>query len=194
GTIAYDRSGYNNNGTLINGPTWQTETNCKVGKCLSFDGVDDYVNTNNNQNLKKYTIMVWIMSFNAPTSTPGSGPINRENNYQINWNHDSLSFRGAAALRVNGFWYAATFGTLLGNEFYYLAASYDGENLKSYKNGVLIFDNSSPSGDPDNEGAFLKFGRHALANQYANGIFDEIRIYNRALSNSEIRAIYEATK
>jgi prepilin-type N-terminal cleavage/methylation domain-containing protein len=47
GTIAYDSSGNNNNGTLCNGsscnvqgPTWTTG---KVGSALSFDGVDDYV-------------------------------------------------------------------------------------------------------------------------------------------------------
>jgi prepilin-type N-terminal cleavage/methylation domain-containing protein len=34
GTTAYDYSGYNNHGTLINGPTWQSGSNCKVGGCL----------------------------------------------------------------------------------------------------------------------------------------------------------------
>lgn len=41
GNIAYDSSGFGNNGTLMNNPTWVT--NCVHGKCLSFDGVDDYV-------------------------------------------------------------------------------------------------------------------------------------------------------
>jgi hypothetical protein len=39
GTTIYDLSGYNNNGTLINGPTFSTDG----GGALVFDGVDDYV-------------------------------------------------------------------------------------------------------------------------------------------------------
>ena len=60
GTIAYDRSGNNNNGTLINGPTW---TQGKVGGALSFDGVDDYVVVPHNSTLNitsSITIMAWI--------------------------------------------------------------------------------------------------------------------------------------
>jgi len=40
GTIAYDSSGNENNGTLVNGPTW---TQGKVGGALSLDGVNDRV-------------------------------------------------------------------------------------------------------------------------------------------------------
>ncbi len=52
GTIAYDRSGKGNNGTLFNGPTWQTGSNCIKGGCLSFDGVDDYVEVLDSMSLK----------------------------------------------------------------------------------------------------------------------------------------------
>ena len=38
GTIWYDKSGNNNNGTLTNGPTFS-------GGSIVFDGVDDYVDT-----------------------------------------------------------------------------------------------------------------------------------------------------
>jgi hypothetical protein len=39
GTTVYDLSGYGNNGTLTNGPTFSTDS----GGALVFDGVDDYV-------------------------------------------------------------------------------------------------------------------------------------------------------
>ena len=42
GTTAYDASG-SNDGTVSGGATWQNEENCKSGKCLYFDGIDDYV-------------------------------------------------------------------------------------------------------------------------------------------------------
>jgi prepilin-type N-terminal cleavage/methylation domain len=44
GTVTYDESGNGNNGTLINGPTWQSTSSCKVGYCLGFNGSSTYVN------------------------------------------------------------------------------------------------------------------------------------------------------
>ena len=58
GNIAYDASGNGNHGTLINGPKW---TQGKIGQALSFDGVDDYVDTPLLQNsVTEYTIEAWI--------------------------------------------------------------------------------------------------------------------------------------
>ena len=50
GTTAYDSQG-TNNGTLVNGPTWQSSSNCVSGSCLSFDGSNDYVACGNDGNL-----------------------------------------------------------------------------------------------------------------------------------------------
>ena len=72
GTIAYDLSGYGNNGTLYSStticsnpptsgcPTW---TDGKVGKALSFDGVDDNLIIPHSTTLNvtsTITIMAWI--------------------------------------------------------------------------------------------------------------------------------------
>ena len=43
GTTTADRSGNGNTGTLNYGAAWEPSAQCKVGGCLSFDGVDDYV-------------------------------------------------------------------------------------------------------------------------------------------------------
>jgi prepilin-type N-terminal cleavage/methylation domain-containing protein len=49
GTSTRDLSGHNNDGTLYNGPTW---VEGKLGKALSFDGVDDYVDCGNGESLR----------------------------------------------------------------------------------------------------------------------------------------------
>ena len=185
-TIAADSSGQGVDGTLINGPTWATG---KFGGALSFDGVDDYVETGYTTDLPKWTVSVWVRSPAAPSAVAASGPVHREKNLQITWDHPNPTFRGVAGLRAGGAWYAASFGILEANTWYHLAATYDGENLKAYKDGVLITNNTSPSGDPDPEIESLKFGRHAGAAQHFNGTTDEIRIYNRALSDAEIASI-----
>ncbi|BFT95069.1 MAG: hypothetical protein MNSN_02490 [Minisyncoccus archaeiphilus] len=43
GTTTRDGSTFEHNGALTNGPVWKEENDCISGKCLYFDGVDDYI-------------------------------------------------------------------------------------------------------------------------------------------------------
>ena len=46
GATAKDSSGMLNNGSLVNGPTWEAEANCISGGCLNFTGAStQYVNS-----------------------------------------------------------------------------------------------------------------------------------------------------
>jgi hypothetical protein len=72
GTVAYDRSGQGNDGTLTNDPTRAIG---KIGQALSFDGADDYVTITNPglpTNLdftsgNKITLSAWIYPTNLPS-------------------------------------------------------------------------------------------------------------------------------
>jgi len=193
GKSAGDSSGNNHTGTLIGNPQWRPSGG-KVGGALEFDGVGDYVETGYADDLSTWTVVVWVKGSAAPSSEWPVGPVHREKNYQINWNHGTDAFRGAAGLQVGGEWYAASFGDLQGNTWYHLAATYDGDNLKAYRDGVLITNNSDPSGIPDAESGTLKFGRHLLTENYFSGTIDDVRIYNYALGEGEIAALYSESK
>lgn len=186
GTVAYDGSGHGMNGTLLNGAAWTTGVS---GSGVTFDGTDDSVATTFAQNLPVWTVAVWVRSPAAPTSGVTSGPVQREANFQFNWNHDDPKFRGAAALRVAGTWQAASFGPLAANTWYHLAATYDGETLRTYRDGVLITSNTRPSGPPDAESSSLRFGRHSTRDRYFAGSIDDVRIYDRALDATEVAAL-----
>ena len=69
-------------------------------------------------------------------------------------------------------------------------------SIKLYKDGVIIANSSTAiSGIAYQTGDLLKIGRRSAENQsYFAGLIDDVRIYNRALSDAEIKAIYEATK
>src|SRR5574343_311722 len=70
GTTAIDSSGYNNTGTLTNGPLWKTESDCKRGGCLYFDGVNDYVDAGTNSSIlpNSWTVLAWIKINNIKSS------------------------------------------------------------------------------------------------------------------------------
>jgi fibronectin type 3 domain-containing protein len=186
GLTAFDSSGNGMNGSLVNGPTWTTG---RVGGALSFDGVNDHVTTNLTENLTNWTVAAWVWSPAAPTSAPASGPVNRDQNLQINWNHEYPNFQGTVALSVGGQWYSASFGALAANTWYHLVGTYDGDTLRAYVNGVLMTANTAPSGNPSFESLPLEIGAHAGAPQYFNGVVDDVRIYRRALSAAEIAAL-----
>jgi hypothetical protein len=186
-----DSSGNENHGTIFGEPNLVTG---KVGGALQFDGFDDSVRTDYATDLPTWTVALWVKSPAAPSSGPPNGLVHRQKNLQINWNHTSEDFQGAAGLSVANQWYAAGFGQLQAETWYHLAATYDGENLKAYTNGVLITDNPDPSGPPDKETATLKFARHANYGDHFKGTIDDVCLYSYDLSADEVAAIYSETE
>jgi len=194
GNTAADFSGAGHTSKLVGGPRWRPSGG-KVNGALEFDGKDDYVDTGYNADLSAWTIAVLVKSPAAPSSEGApSGPVHREKNYNISWNHPTDIFREAVGVCVDGVWYSAGFGDLHADTWYFLTATYDGENLKAYRDGVLITDNADPSGPPVAESESLKFGRHAMTEDYFRGTIDDVRIYNYALSEEQIKALYDDTR
>ncbi|MHC4084697.1 MAG: LamG domain-containing protein [Planctomycetota bacterium] len=185
---ADDSSGNGNHGTINGDPNHVIG---RIGGALQFDGINDYIKTDYATDLPTWTVALWVNCPAAPSSAAAAGPIHRENNFQINWDHSYEDFRGAAGLRVADEWYAAGFSELQANQWYHLAATYDGENLKAYKNGVLITDNPDPSGPPDKESATLKFAKHAKYGDHFEGTIDDVRIYSYDLNAVEVATLYE---
>ena len=190
GTVAADSSSFQANARLINGPLWTAGV---FGGGLSFNGIDQYVDTGFTTYLDTWTVACWVKSPGAPNSNKASGPVNYDKNFQLNWNHPSVLFRGAAAVYIAGAYYPASFGSLLPNTWYHLAATYDGTALNAYRNGVLVSSVATPRGYlPTPESNTLKLGRHAAAGQYFAGTLDDVKIYGRALSSIEVSQLSQS--
>jgi len=189
GTKAADSSGNGHNGTVHGTPQWQPAGG-KVGGALQLDGTDTYVDTGYQDDLATWTVAVWVKSPAAPSSANTSGPVHRENNYQINWNHGLDEFRGAAGVSIGGKWYGASFGALQPDTWYHLAATLDGKSLKAYKNGVLVTTNSDAAGVPNEEPQTLKLGKHAREKDCFAGTIDDVRVYNYGLTEGQVQQLY----
>ncbi len=69
----------------------------------------------------------------------------------------------------------------------HVALTFDGAKMRLYLNGELVDTNSTPpeGGNMPSTGP-LEIGCSDLFNEYFNGLIDEVRVYNRALSGGEI--------
>ena len=72
-----------------------------------------------------------------------------------------------------------------------MAATWDGIETKLYVNGVLDGTDSVDWTGSANTKA-LKIGQRGLNDDFFDGLIDEVEIYGRALSVSEIQTIFDA--
>jgi hypothetical protein len=196
----------NNNGTLMNGATFATGM---VGQAFNLDGVDDFIEVPNQPSLNP-TNQITVEAWYKPTSFVGNGnnPIvdkgyvsHSSPYYQYHlgvtgdlYPHDAGTFSfyvsagggGAQAITSNHFWTP-------GN-WYHIVGTYDGAHVNLYVNGVLI-DSVAASG------LMVDYGRNLRIGAFSNlggsssvlpGLVDEVSIYDRALTVTEIQAIHNA--
>src|SRR5262249_21949187 len=69
----------------------------------------------------------------------------------------------------------------------HLAATYDGSLLKLYINGNLV-SSLGITGLLDTSNGVLRIGGNSIWGEYFNGLIDDVRIYNRALNQAEVRS------
>ena len=73
------------------------------------------------------------------------------------------------------------------NTWTHLATTYDGANQRLYINGVLVA-TKAQTGAIAAANQPLRIGGNNVSGEFFQGLIDEVRIYNRALSAAEITA------
>jgi hypothetical protein len=192
GTTAYDRSGQGNNGTLVNGPSVYPG---KVGQALSFDGTSASVNLGQPAVLQTLnapmTISSWVRFPTAPVS---------EHNYTIigrgyDWQIEIRSTQRVTLRRWSSYSDVLGISALSATSWHHVVVTVStsgSDNVLIYVNGQL--DKTGTMTTPFNTSASnTRISGYIQADiDYFNGLIDEVRIYNRALSQSEVTALYNA--
>jgi hypothetical protein len=201
-----DYSTYGNNGTNY-GTTWTSEG--KLGGAADFDGENGYVDLGDLtvlKNVSQFSISLWVnqnqLTGNNPTlfskyyndtesiqlATFGVPPYDQifllvgseDNNLYGMIDNDIFSA---------GDWYHVV-GVVD------LSQSSDEDRLKIYIDGIqreLSFSGTAPT-LTSAESSNAELGRYAQMSYFLiNGSIDDVQIYSRALSESEVLAIYNAT-
>jgi chitodextrinase len=204
GTTASDSSGNNNTGTLVNGPVWTTG---KIGGALSFDGVDDYVDagTSNTFDLSAspFSVSIWTKVHTFSTSGAANRIVIKRTNSNTAWQlnadgpNDNASYPNTFSFVVqNNGTAVAVVGNgsnLLIDTWYHVVGVSNGSGtLAIYVNGVLL--PTATNANSYNIGTLnnLYIGARTDGGTHFNGLIDDVRIYNRALSAGEVQALYNA--
>ena len=190
GTTSTDSSGSGNTAVLTNGPTWSTNTHNGSGYSISFDGVNDYVNTglNNLPTIQgSKTISLWYRVASNPASTQ---------------NLVALESGGSSALQV-GFisstniaawkWGGTTLATVadpVAATWHNIIYTYDGLTSSIYVDGTLA--NSSNTSVQTGAVTSLNLGRYT-GGQYFSGLMDDVNVYNTNITAGGVNKLYSGT-
>ena len=180
GTAWNDLSRSGNNGTLTNGPTFNTNN----GGSIVFDGVDDYATGSLNQNPTQFTINVWTNLIT--NNTVGAGVVSTNGTGQTGNSFIFIQMGGSKQFQFNNA-VSSTIPTL--NTWYMVTGVQTATQQSIYVNNTLA-NTATASGS---------LGTNYVVSRrwdglYLNSRIGSVQIYNRVLSTTEITQNYNALK
>lgn len=189
GSTASDISGYNSNGTIYGTPVRATGY---YGSCVQLDGIDDYVKVGNATNLNIYRTDLTVEARVKPSS---SGVVVAKGGQSYGY---ALYVESVAKFVVTNAntRYVATGTTPITDTWTHLVGVLRYPNAEIYFNGVrqgiiaANYINSEPSED-------MQFGLDSSTHvgdytaDTLAGLIDEVRVYSKALSETEIYNAYQ---
>ena len=193
GSTAYDSSPEGNNGTIY-GASW---VRGKFGYALKFDGTDDYVDCGSDESLNitdAVTIEAWVKPRGSYSDLSFPTIVRKEGAYALRFHYIDGSLQGivwiGGSIKVSNALENAWDTT----KWTYFVFVYDGQYLRLYRDGVEAVDPRAQTGAVDVTTNNLGIGATGDGRYFFNGLIDEVRIYNRALSAEEIKIHYAFTK
>jgi len=194
GTVANDGSGNGNTATFEGDPTW---VQGYLNGALEFDGVGDYLDCGQGASLaigEAVTMSAWIQVY-APTldQKVGGNQDNTNGGYKMGLNSSKVEFEIRTADNTAVLNRAVAGGTtLVENVWYHVTGVYSQADgyIRTYVNGAL--DRELATSDvlgvsPGN--LYIGCEPYNTANGQFNGVLDDVRIYNRAMSPGEVAGL-----
>jgi len=181
GTTIYDLSGNGYNGTLYNGVGFN-QTN---GGVLTFDGVDDYVESGNPQLAGTNSTVMGAARYNGDIR--GRMINAKDNNWLIgHWNNSTENYY------AEGWVSPVQYGANDTNwRIYSATGDIGGDSYASYVNNVASATSNAGSQGP----AGITIGKIGYANsEYSTGEFSFVLVYNRVLTAAEMTQNYNYFK
>jgi len=192
-----DTSGNGNDGTFYSGASEDNTANHSIdganGRALEFDGVDDYIEVSNNNNLdveQEITVSIWLKTLNNYEWQGLAAKGDFDQGWHILGDYDPDGNLLQAWINLSDSGWVSVEKEIPLQEWVYVVLTYDGSSLKLYVNGNDN-ENSGLSGTIEGEESYsLKIGNDVYGDNYFNGTIDQVRIYKNGLSLSKIKQQY----
>jgi hypothetical protein len=203
-----DMTNNGNHGQLINGTSYDSGS---LG-ALNFDGIDDYISVGAlSGSFSSFTVITWFYpksisnyenvldcnySYNGTTGNIGPR-LEINSTGQLEWFYSNITDSNSSFYRQR-----VVLSGLSVNTWHFAAITYDGNlnSSKTYYNGNNTNFTRTNSGSPTGfigtfNNVILGKGFHLGGSERVyTGNVSSTQIYNRALSDTEIKQIYEATR
>jgi hypothetical protein len=195
---AKDESGNGNDGT-VNGATLTKDRFSKTDGAYYFDGVDDYIDGGNNAilngNWNGVSLSAWIKPYSHIAGVQqivGKWAVSLQNDhYSLFLHGNRLLMAVSDGARAESGGYGKT--NLKSNEWYHVVGVWkNNREYNVYVNGIIDGTQTQTGyGMNKNSPITLKIGREKIGvNRAFHGIIDDVSVYNRALSDSEVQQLY----
>ncbi len=193
---ANDESGYGNHGTVIGNVTLTTDRHGNSNSAYRFEGQPlNYISVPDHESLhlSTFTLSAWVFT----------DADNYDSGYLINKGRDI--YNGSYRLTVTGVGAQTEYGGTNDafikeypktNIWHMVTGTVEGDQAKFYLDGVLMDEKTLSHPFVYNNTDPLTLGMHyydGVPDYWAYpllGVLDEVRIYNRVLSESEIKCLY----
>ena len=180
GTTWTDLSKNRNNGTLVNGPTF----NSANGGSVVFDGTNERISINSTNIGSTFTAFMWV-KFDSIGGVLAGHQSNNNGGY-IFWVSDSNTIYAST---TGGYGNISNAG-LVTDQWVLLTNVRTGTSASLYKNSIVL--GSFTMGSADN--ILSSIGSYSGGGYRLNGQIGLMQVYNRALPAAEITQNYKATK
>jgi hypothetical protein len=187
GNVAYDRSGSGNNGTI----TGATVTQGKVGQALKSVSSSQYVTVpafGTTLDTDYLTVSSWVK---IDSNVAWAGFMQRDDGASDRaWGFGT----GPSGANLYAFVKADSISSCSGGlvntgGWHFITLTYNGNQIKLYVDGNLTSGNCPNTGVLNKPNQVIQVGGLDL-----NESFDEVRVYNRALSADEVKQLYNLGK
>jgi len=191
---APDESGYgdDNDGTVEGSPSESVGIFGSGG--YDLDGTDDYIEVDDSASLEmsdtdEVTVSAWVK---LDEIRPGWRAIFQHSDTSYNLHLDDG--KNPEFTIYDGTWYSAAAGSSLGpDDWVHLVGTFDGDKARLYVDGTEVDQVSAPNDIDSAGGVNAGLGENVDASgRHLDGSIDEVRVYNRSLSASEVADLNES--
>ena len=162
-------------------------------KCLSFNGVNDYVGGTIRGGISNSALTVGFWLYMRPSKVAFQHPFGLGSGH--GWTYYNYYLNNFIYFKVENeitgaYIYETSIGQIGWNKWVHIATTWDGNAYYAYLNGTRIgYTTSNGPVFSSNNFTIGNSGLREFANSF-NGLITEVRVYNRALSDTEITTLY----